>query len=1431
MNKVKKTRPLAFFLALTILLSSLPAHLAMTASAESDPFMGKLHELLDEPDMEYRPATRWWMAEGLHTDETIIDGVKEIYDMGMSNIEIVCRDGGAKLPDDLDPELWPDGTTAANLYSWGSEEWKHDTELVIQEATKYGMGFSLTSGTNWGNANLPRKYLMPDDDGAGKSLGYKIQVVENGETFDGVLPRSYRVNPDLTKRQDLVAVVAMKRDPSSDATLVDSGNTVDTIAFDQSHPDQVMVYDDTATQVLTDQVTLNGVPVTDETMKDPTGEAAFTLNWTPPDNGTWDIFCFWLQATGQSPTPSADVNYTINYVDPYGMEEFLKFYENVFFDDELKEIIRANGKGEIYMDSIEISTTNGQTGQFWGYTLLDEFKERRGYDLTPYLPYIIMQPSRAEFTKYHTAMLNSDGVLEHKIRSDLYDTMTEMYIENVLTPLKTWLNDEMNMKLRAEVSFNLPYELTTPVRAVDYVETESLEFGEQIETFRKFAGAANVYGRRLSSETGALSGENYAHGMERYMRMINTQFAGGVQHTVWHGYSSLSGPKPEDDGTWTRNYWPGSEVMATSFSDRLGPRQPSFQHYGDLMTKIARDQAVLQQGKAQVDLAIMQTDYYFPHDHNESTTNVDTMRNRKANFMKDLSLQDAGYTYNYFAPENLEFLEQEGIADYREGEGLIPDNAGYQAVIVYEENLRVESAQKLLELAQKGLPIVIVNGLTVRYTNTKGISNWGQTVGLSSSQAANNPAIAATSKLHEKAAVYTAGNDGREDELAEVMGKLKALNNVVECSSKDLPTDPNNPDPETWGYDDQYFYNKTGILEALQELGVRPRAEFTKTNKNYFTVTRKTDDTLYLWAYNFMSDDEFKPQPVTFDIENDININVSEAGKPYVINTWTGEIEELAAYNIEDGRTSFDLTLEPGETTVIALDLKNSGDGLHAVSTDADKALLEDGVVSVYATESGTYTTQLSDGTVAITEIEAPDSISLDEWDLTVEDWTRGELVDITENRGLGYTTVESYWTTKKTPIKVGRTALIPWKDIPSVGPAVSGVGTYTTTFELPADWSDNNGAYLDIESLCRNTAYVWVNGQRAKGLDFVTGNIDVSELLQPGVNTMKVEVASSLRNRMIDLGYAGVNPNSPYLPGDPGPAGGGRYNIRMPAADYGMVGNVVLNTYTKMPVQVTESNKSILSKVIDYAEQAKASGEYDNAIESVQKSFDAALENAKAVANNAAATQEEVDSAWQTLLNEIHKLGFIAGDKTELASLIAAAEEINAELDRYVETGKAEFTAALEAAQGVYQDGDAMQAEINETADNLLNAMLNLRYKADKSILEAVLAQASGIDTSLYTAETAASFLAAQTEATKVLDDEQADQQAVNAAADKLQKAIDALTPAAAQTESSLVQGDPTATTAGSTPKTGDSFPAAGAAAVLLLGAACLLFKRSRRG
>ena len=1203
MNKRILSYLLLASLALSLTVGIVPVGVAATGVELIDPidqFIAAQKALLDEPDIKYWPGTRWWMAEGLHTDQTIIDGVKEIHDMGLGLIEIVCRGGGARVPTDLDTSIWPSNTTAAQLYSWGSEEWEHDTKLLINEATKYGMGFSMTSGTNWSNANIPVAFLRPDDDGAGKSLGYIIQTVTGGARFNGTLSRSAKSGSAVT-RQDLVAVVAMKRDSSSDATIA-SG----VISMNNNFPERVMVYDDSATQVLTSQVRRGGVPVTAETMKDPTGAAAFTLDWTPPDNGTWDIFNFWIQATGQTATPSATTNYTINYIDPYGMDAYIAYYTDNFFTPELKEVIRRNGRGEMYMDSLEVSTTNGQTGQFWGYTFMDMFQDRHGYDLTPYLPYIIRTGSRAEYTKYHTKMLGSNGVQEAKIRADVYAVMTDCYVDNVLIPLKNWLNDELNMKLRAEIAYNLPYELSLSARGVDYVEAESLDFGEQIENFRGFAGGANVYGRRVSSETGALSGQCYAHGLERYMRMVNTQFAGGIQYTVWHGYSSLQGVKPTNTNQWTATYWPGTDIMGSGFGERFGPRQPAFGHYGDMMTKIARDQTVLQQGKAQVDLAILHTDYYTVHDYVGSAPDVDLMRNRKANFIKDLSLQDSGYTYNFLAPENLELLEQEGIVDYREGEGLIPDNVGYQAAIVYQENMRVESAAKLLDLAKKGLPIIFVNGLNVRHMLTKGTNNWGQAVGLSSPVAGTaSPALWSVSKIHEQAAAYTLGLGEDEATLIGIIAQLKALPNVVELSPEGLPTDANNPDPEGWGYDDEYFYNKTGLLDALQDLGIRPRAEFAEPNKNYFTVTRKTDDTLYLWVYNFMSDDEFKPQMVTFDIVDDINISVSETGKPYIINTWTGEISELGAYTIEDGRISLDLNLKPGETTIIALDLsKPNGDKTYIVSTDADKVLQKNGALSIYATESGTYTTVLSNGAVEVNEILAPANINLTEWELTVEDWNRGDLVDITENRGLGYTTVEAYWTTRKTPINVGKTALIPWRNIPSVGPLVSGVGTYTTTFVLPSDWSDANGAYLDIESLCRNSAYVWVNGQRATGLDFVTGAVDVSDLLKPGENSIKVEVASTLRNRMINLGYSGVNNSSTYLPpvgtAYTGPAAGGRYNMRMPVADYGMVGDVTLVTYTVASVQ-----SSVLADI--RAEDA-------NVIVNTPVSYTVSLEEAKGV-------------------------------------------------------------------------------------------------------------------------------------------------------------------------------------------------------------------------
>ncbi len=99
--------------------------------------------------------------------------------------------------------------------------------------------------------------------------------------------------------------------------------------------------------------------------------------------------------------------------------------------------------------------------------------------------------------------------------------------------------------------------------------------------------------------------------------------------------------------------------------------------------------------------------------------------------------------------------------------------------------------------------------------------------------------------------------------------------------------------------------------------------------------------------------------------------------------------------------------------------------------------------------------------------------------------------------------------------------------------------------------------------------------------------------------------------------------------------------------------------------------------------------------------------------------------------------------------------------MNDFVEDGQKEFQDALKAAQAIITDKDnAMVGEIETAETNLLNAMLNLRYKADKSILEALLAEANDKDANAYTAESYAVLQAAVAKANEVMGDENASQE-----------------------------------------------------------------------
>lgn len=1328
-------------------------------SGKTDGFIAKMTEMYAEPEIEYWPQVRWWMPQGHHTDETLIEEAELIKDSGFGAIEVLAMSENAVTP--------------ASRYSWGSPEWNNDTQLLLREATKHGLGMSLTSGTNWGNANLPNTFEFEgkpfdaDNPAAMQVLSYGQQNIGPGESIDGALPAA-GVEPAATvdvqaRKKYFVGAVAARLVSDSSTPTLSATDIID----------------------LTDQV-----QGTDENR---------TLRWTNNSNDTYVLLTFWQHGSGLTANPSYATNYTINYVDKLGAEAVKQYWDENIFTPEMQEVIDENGKVEFYMDSLEIGQGNCNGGTLWGFDFADTFEQNRGYSVIKYLPFLIYRKhnsySSAKTDRFQVDPKDADLIA--KVQNDMYQTKTEMYQENILGPLRDWLHTH-NMTLRAEISYGQLFEVSTPGKYVDHIETETLEFNSSIDSYRNLSGTSHLYDKVLSCETGANSGGAlYRNTQDFYNHNIFEGFVAGVSRTVLHTYSSVWAPSE------ATAEWPGYTPNA-SWSDRFGSRQPYFHLEKDWTTMISRYQKALRQGKAKVDLGILRTDYDMNGRIGEegytANSTLPTIRHNEGLYWRDFALQEAGYTYDYFSPLNLE--EEEVYYDKDTGV-VIPDGPAYQALLIYQDTMPLSSAKILLEWAKQGLPIIIANDTEELTPNTN-----------------MNLTENSFNLKYDKAAVKTPFYDGKDEELAEVMAEMKALPNVTEL----------NPDQPGLKLGDGSSQSKAP--RALKDLGVHPRAEYGTSNNKFITNMRETENELYTYVYNYAYDAKkhlshlwgtTRPMPDTESYTTEISIDA--LGKPYFFDAYSGEFKEASTYRYENGRTIVDVTLEPGEATMVVLNKNDTQEKLHAVSTAADDVVYIDGKTYIAASESGCYETVLSNGTTVTTEVAAPSNIELSRWNLELESWEAGELLTRTETRdenfaGEEYTTTE-YTTEKvKRPIHVGETDLVPWRSLNiENADKITGVGYYTTNVTLPENWSSENGAYLQIGSINQGSAAVYVNGEKVPGgVDVCNPRKDISNWLKPGENTIRVEVtASSLCNSVQTGKYA---PSAAIK------------NIGADVQDYGMTGETKLVTYTKSLVTPNEANKKILNQVIAYAELQKEDSSFENVIDIVKASFTDALDRAKDVSSDISADQDTVDNAWQALMKEIHKLGFIRGDKTTLGLIIQVADGYNAKIDLYTPATAAEFVSVLEAAKAVYNDGNTMQDEVKQTEEELLNAMQQLRYKADKSVLESVLADTSQIDATQYTEVSVAFFNEAKETATNVYNNPEATQDEVNEAADNLKAAIDGLqvVQSTDDTPVTTIGGDSAATTESGNAKTGETAPISIVFTMLSLAGTGIILRRKKK-
>ena len=158
-----------------------------------------------------------------------------------------------------------------------------------------------------------------------------------------------------------------------------------------------------------------------------------TLDWNVPA-GTWQLFAFKQMPTGQRVVGGAGsgAQLVLDHMSKQAFDAYAQSvggtarqYDGQYF---------GHGLRAIFCDSLEV-----QAYLYWSDHFLDEFRQRRGYDLTPYLPILKVPGFEVPYggTAARMPLYNIEG-LGDRVRRDYWQTVSDVMIENFYSPFIQW---------------------------------------------------------------------------------------------------------------------------------------------------------------------------------------------------------------------------------------------------------------------------------------------------------------------------------------------------------------------------------------------------------------------------------------------------------------------------------------------------------------------------------------------------------------------------------------------------------------------------------------------------------------------------------------------------------------------------------------------------------------------------------------------------------------------------------------------------------------------------------------------------------------------------------------------------------------------------------------------------------------------------------
>jgi len=636
-----------------------------------------LEAAFHHPAKSERPFVRWWWPGGAIEDHELARQIGLLDAAGVGGAEI--QPFGLGITGEA-PEM------RAAIDSYGEPAFFDRIRAAAAAAASHGMHLDYTFGSAWpsggGLAITPEAALLELSMAATTLTGgiegpVKVAIPKRTSRL-GAFPsfdRRWKIPEaaDWPERMDararIVAVLAMRGDPPSLMKVAPVMGMNLSPWSDVARPGTL---DSHSTLNLTDKLEPDG-----------------TLHWSPPP-GTWQVLVFKQYAANTSVTGSAGKGPQL-VLDHFDKAAFALQAAHV--GDPMVAALDGSKAGlrATFIDSVELMQDLP-----WTQNFLAEFKTRRGYDLTPYLGFIL-QPGWMQAWDEHYSLpyyQATDEDIADRVRADYRQTVSDLMIDNFVAPFVEWNHQHgLLAKFQAHGS---PIDVIRGYGAVDIPETENLGADYDALGMRFARSAADIYGRPLvSAEALAFKDHPFDRTPTWLRARIDMFFAAGVNAETLHGYAYAPA-----SAKWPGWYPFAPTAYTTGFGTMFNQENPTWASMPLLTGYMARMNAVMRRGTSVVPIALFYGEI----------GNYRGIEDRGAGAQTREKLLIAnGYDYDRMNPDGL------GHARMVHGRLTTAGGHEYRALVIPQTSaLRAETAAKIASFAEAGLPVIFTDTIPHR---------------------------------------------------------------------------------------------------------------------------------------------------------------------------------------------------------------------------------------------------------------------------------------------------------------------------------------------------------------------------------------------------------------------------------------------------------------------------------------------------------------------------------------------------------------------------------------------------------------------------------------------------------------------------------------------------------------------------------------------